>query len=101
MKLFYPSTTSNILHKGKQGNTYRLDGIDNCVRLRNKLSKNGQFIENIQVENREAQAQNLINSVHNSKILEAYKNGVPEYIANSAGVMWQPALYNFALESAL
>lgn len=75
--------------------------MDKCIRLYDKLSKNGQFIEKVQIGNSEAQAQNLINSVHDSKILEVYKSGVPGSLANSVGVMWQPAVYNFVLESAL
>lgn len=104
MKAFYPSTTNQIIHKGKDGNIYQLDGIEKCIRLKESLEGDKHFKVinvNIKSEDNEKLAKSLILSTHSQKIIEAYKTGIPANLANSSGLMWQPKLYNFALESAL
>jgi acetoin utilization deacetylase AcuC-like enzyme len=106
MKAFYPITTNEIIHKGKEGNIYRLDGIEKChsLYLDLDLESNSNFSTHLVTSNLPTDIQSgveLINSVHNPIILESYKNGMPEDIANSSGLMWQPKLLNFAIEQAL
>lgn len=103
MKAFYPSTTDKIWHLGKNGNTYRLDSFDNPLRLLDVLGKYDQIdTEVVSIEgNTIPQAEALINSVHNPNISKAYKTGTPLTLAESSGVMYQPLLYDYALESAV
>lgn len=104
MKAYYPLSTNEIIHVGKNGNVYKLDGIEKCNSLFNRLNDNPKFAVQIVKSN----SQNLIqvgtdqiNSVHNPIILESYKTGSPKEIAESSGIMWQPKLYNYAIEQAL
>lgn len=103
MKVFYPSTTEKIIHKGKSGNIYRLDGIQKCISLRDRLNKLNNFeIINTSIDNSNIkEVRNLINRIHTPEILDAYESGTPSSLANSSGIMWQPDLYAYALESAL
>ena len=83
---------------------YRLDGFQKCISLRDVLKRDNDYsMGNISLETREdiEEATKLINNIHNPKIIEAYKTGIPSELANSSGVMWQPSLYNLVLESAL
>lgn len=104
MKAFYPKTTNKIIHKGKSGNIYRLDGFQMYIALSDLLRKDLSFeVIDISVNKNLERDETikLINSVHDKSILEAYKSGIPEDLANSSGVMWQPDLYNYVLELGL
>jgi len=103
MKTFYPISTEKIIHRGKAGNTYRLDGIEKCISLHKDLKNDIYYdVQDISVEHFNInELETLINTIHSYKIIDAYKFGIPEEIANASGVMWQPDLYNFVLESAL
>lgn len=103
MKTFYPQTTNKIIHKGKAGNIYKLDGIQKCVSIAKALKEDSNYtVEDVSVNIEKIQeATTLINSVHSQEIIEAYKTGQPESLANASGVMWQPDLYTYVLESAL
>lgn len=106
MKAFYPITTDKIIHKGVNGNIYKLDGIQKLESLHNTLKKFNKNMEELEVieikvtKEEESEIENLINKTHNKNILEAYKTGIPESLANSSGIMWQPAIYDFVMESA-
>ncbi len=102
MKAYYPISTSDIFHKGKKGNTYRLDGFDKCIRLYEKIRKDNKFeTSEVGIGNNESLAQKLILLAHDKKIISAYKNGVPQSLANSSGIMWQPKLKDYVFETAL
>lgn len=103
MRAFYPITTEKVIHRGKTGNTYRLDGIEKCISIRKDLKGDTYYdVQDISVDHFNIdELVSLINTVHSPKILESYKSGIPVELANASGVMWQPDLYNFALESAL
>lgn len=101
---YYPSSTHDIIHKGKNGNIYRLDGIDKSFSLKNELKKLEYF--NIMDIKSTSEVDinegiRLINNVHNPEIISSYKLGTPEVLANSSGLMWQPKLFNYAIEQAL
>lgn len=103
MKVFYPSTTEKIIHKGKGGNTYRLDGIELCISLHNAL-RSDPYYSVCDISTNKAGLDNLetlINTCHSPKIIQAIKSGMPTELANASGVMWQPDLYYYVLESAL
>lgn len=104
IQAFYPSSTYNIIHKGKKGNIYHLDGIEKC----NSLMISLKNIKQIQIKNVNSTKKSniklgveLINEIHDSDILESYKSGIPIDLANSSGLMWQPQLFNFVIEQAL
>lgn len=103
MKAFYPNSTDKILHKGTAGNTYRLDGFEKCITLASALRNNPTYtIKTVTITNpdMEQTAINLVNTVHDPKILTAYKSGKPAKLANASGILWQPKLYNYVLEEA-
>ncbi len=102
IKAFYPVTTPEILHKGKDGNTYRLDGIEKLVQLRESFTKNSSIdVIKINSKENEVVAADLINNIHSTNLLKSYKTGSPEALANSSGTMWQPKLYDFVIEQAI
>lgn len=104
MKVFYPKTTNEIMHKGKTGKIYRLDGFDKLVLLHDTLVSdcNYDLIEvDAEFENNTLVGTKLINLIHSPRIIEAYKTGLPLELAESSGIMWQPKIYNQALEQAL
>lgn len=92
------------MHKGKQGNTYRLDGIEKCVQIAEHYKKT-TTLDVIEVSTEtnilKKQAIDLINTTHTPEILKSYKTGVPESIATASGIMWQPDTYAYTLENAL
>lgn len=102
MRAYYPATTPEIIHRGKSENIYRLDGIEKSILLSEELSKNSK-IQVIQVESKDDDGigKDLINQVHSEKVLQSYKTGQPEELANASGIMWQPKLYDFSIEQAL
>ncbi len=104
MKAYYPKSTNKIMHKGRQGNPYRLDGIEKCIQV-SKHFKNSTTLDVIEVSTNsvilEKEAIALVSSVHTPEILSAYKTGTPESLANSSGIMWQSDTYVYALENAL
>jgi len=104
MKAFYPKSTEKIIHKGKTGNIYKLDGIQKCESLRNKLKEDTKFevIDILITTPEEKQVTiDLINKVHDPKILESYITGTPRELAEKSGLMWQTDLYSYAMESGL
>lgn len=103
MNAYYPASSNNIFHKGKNGNTYVLDGIQKLVNIANKYKSENKFsVKDISFKNIDiAKAENIINNVHNPKILIAYKTGKPLELAESAGVMWQPKIYEHVIENAI
>lgn len=102
MIALYPKTTPEIFHRGKAGNVYRLDGFDKCVRLYEKIKDDlGYEVITVSSSGNESLAKQLIRLAHPQKIISAYKTGKPSELANASGVLWQPKLYNFVLESAI
>lgn len=104
MKIYYPKTTGETMHKGKTGKIYRLDGFDKLVRLHDTLISdcNYNLIEvDAEFESNAIVGTALINSIHNPRIIETYKTGLPRELAEASGIMWQPKIYNQALEQAL
>lgn len=43
IKAFYPSGTEKITHMGSSGNVYRLDAIDQPMRIKEKLGADRRF----------------------------------------------------------
>lgn len=99
---YYPQTTPHIMHRGKSGNVYRLDGFDKCVRIKDKLTGDPKYeLRFVDGKEDESLARQLISLAHDPQIIDAYRTGIPNELANSSGVLWQEGLCEFVLESAL
>lgn len=102
LNAYYPNTTADIIHKGMNGNIYRLDCIEKCTSLKEALSKLPNFnVISVSSEDDNRVAESIIDSIHSKKILASYKTGKPKELSESSGIMWQPRLLNYVLEQAL
>lgn len=96
IKAFYPSGTENILHKGRSGNTYILDAVDQPVRIKEAMEHDPRF-EVVKVTGRDDR---VLFRAHSSKLLAAYRSGTPTELANSSGLLWQKGFYPWIVSKA-
>lgn len=96
IKAFYPSGTENILHKGRTGNTYRLDAIDQPIRIKKAMELNPKF-EVVRVIGKDDK---VLYKAHSPELLAAYRSGTPTELANSSGILWQKDFYTWIVNKA-
>lgn len=97
IKAFYPARTEDIWHIGKNGKVYRLDAIDQNIRLKQKLINDSDF--NLEIVNNPMDTGAFLLS-HSEQLLKAYMTGEPKDLVESSGMMWQPTLYPFVINSS-
>lgn len=96
IKAFYPSGTEKIIHRGKTGNTYLLDAIDQPVRIRQSLEQDPKF----KVVDVEGVDDSILYLAHQKELIDAYKTGKPIELSQSSGLLWQPDFYPWVVNKA-
>lgn len=93
---YYPFGTERITHKGKSENIYRLDAIDQPVRIKKSLKKDPRF----RVINVKHNDESVLNIGHSSRLIKSYKTGKPVELAQSSGLLWQKDFYPWVINKA-
>lgn len=96
IKAFYPSDTDKITHVGKLGNVYRLDAIDQPVRIIEKLETDQRF----EVVNVVGQDDSVLFATHSKDLISSYKSGSPLELSQSSGLLWNNTFYQWVVNKA-
>ena len=96
IKAFYPEGTDKIIHHSKSGSVYRLDAIDQPVRIEERLTRDPRF----QVVNVNQTDDSVLTITHSQKLIDSYKTGEPIELAQSSGLEWQKDFYPWVVNKA-
>lgn len=96
IQAFYPAGTENIIHHSRNGLPYRLDAIDQPIRIRSKLTEDPRF----QVVDIHQTDDSILALTHSQKLVDSYKTGEPIEIAQSSGIEWQTDFYSWVVNKA-
>jgi acetoin utilization deacetylase AcuC-like enzyme len=88
VQLYYPDQIENVWHQSQTGESYRLDIVEKLVRLKDTLSSDQKF----QITTVTDTPIEVLRLVHTPEYVEALRTGQSPELANSSGLLWQPAL---------
>lgn len=96
IKAFYPSGTEKITHVGQHGNIYRLDAIDQPIRIKEKLEVDPRF-EVVSVVCHDG---SVLHIAHSGDLITSYKTGSPIDLSQSSGLLWNNSFYPWVVNKA-
>ncbi len=96
VKAYYPLGTEKIIHRGQSGNIYRLDAIDQPVRIKEDLKKDPRF----QVVNVVSRDDSVLYYAHSNELISSYKSGLPLELSQSSGLLWNRSFYPWVVNKA-
>ncbi|MBP9759732.1 hypothetical protein KBD45_08635 [Candidatus Dojkabacteria bacterium] len=90
---YYPNGTELIWHHSRDGRKYRLDAVDQPVRIMLDLKHDPRF-DVIPVNSVDDK---VLFITHSPALINSYKSGNPFDLATSSGIEWQSGFYDWVI----
>ena len=96
IRAYSPSGTEKIIHRSKSGHVYRLDAIDQPVRIKDGLLVDPRF----EVVDISRSDDSVLFQTHSKELINSYRTGQPIELAQSSGLLWQNDFYPWVVNKA-